>query len=576
MDTALATPQTATHENHRRLVWMFLVVGLLMRCGRYFMNFPLWEDECFLSVNFIDRTYAELLEPLQYHQVAPVLFLWIELTAVKMFGYHEFALRFFAFASSLAGLFLFAHLAKRLLSGSALVLAVGVFAVSYPNMRYAAEAKQYASDMLVSLILLTLCLEWWVRFRSQEADIHRRAGRWLVGLIFFTPIAVALSYPSVFTAGAVSLFVLVILWQDTHTEGVSLGIRLRSLLSGRDGLRWVLFNFILLGSFGGVLFITAKGQTSAELGFMSRYWSNAFPPIQNLTNLPGWLLETHCGPLLAFPLGGHHYASSFTTICFAIGVIALLRCQPRLALLLLTPAGLHFIAAALQRYPYGGHFKFSMHMAGVICLLAGWGSALLVEQLGRWSRTQNYSLRIATVYLLLVASGILIRDIRSPYKTESDMRARAFAQWFWFESSFAGETACVENDLGIILTPDAHRELSWNAMYQANKAIYSFHNAGKPNLEKVTSKRPLRCVVYRDHAFEFDQQKFDKWMASMQEDFELHSSERFSFPRFAKYETRRVAEAARKIDHIEIYKFIPKTNPRPYQMSKEPNPSLRR
>ena len=164
MSSATLTNNQPTTANQQKLIGVFLVVGLLMRCSRYLMNFPLWEDECFLAVNFIDRGYLELLEPLRYHQVAPVLFLWIELTAVKLFGFHEFALRAFPFLCSIVGLFLFLHLARRLLSGSALVLAVGIFAVSYPNMRYAAEAKQYASDMLAGLIYLTMCVECGVRF----------------------------------------------------------------------------------------------------------------------------------------------------------------------------------------------------------------------------------------------------------------------------------------------------------------------------------------------------------------------------------------------------------------------------
>ena len=34
------------------------------------------------------------------------------------------------------------------------------------------------------------------------------------------------------------------------------------------------------------------------------------------------------------------------------------------------PAGLNLFAAALHRYPYGGHVKFSMHLGPAVCLLA--------------------------------------------------------------------------------------------------------------------------------------------------------------------------------------------------------------
>jgi len=545
------------------------VVGLLMRCSRYLMNFPLWEDECFLVVNFIDRSYLELLEPLRYHQVAPVLFLWIELTAVKLFGYHEFALRAFPFVCSIAGLFLFLHLAKRLLSGPALVIAVGLFAVSYPNMRYAAEAKQYASDMLVGLIYIMMCVEWWCAFSLTDADNHKRASRWLWALIVFTPMAVALSYPAVFSAGAVSLFVLLVVWKQATTGSDPAVSLLRSLFNQRQVRLWAVYNIALLGSFAIVMLIAAQGQASAELDWMGIYWSNAFPPLKTPWQLPQWLLETHCGPLLAFPLGGHNYASAFTTICVLIGVIALVHRNKTLAVLLIMPAMLHLIAAALQRYPYGGHFKFSMHMAGIICLLSGWGAALLLEAIGNLTRTQRHTLGVTTAYLLLVASGIVIRDVRSPYKTESDMRARAFAQWFWFSTSFQGESVCVEKDLGIILTPKAQTELSFAAMYQANKAIYSSSTPRQIDDLKATHKRPLRCVIYRDPKLEFDQTEFDQWLSDMTSRWELISIDEYPFPRFAKYQSYADGDAARLVDYVEIYQFGPKS-------SKQASPANRR
>src|SRR5580700_9952550 len=67
----------------RRGILFFVLVGVFARVMRYALRFPLWDDESFLCVNFISRSYADLLRPLDYHQVAPILFLWIERTAVR-------------------------------------------------------------------------------------------------------------------------------------------------------------------------------------------------------------------------------------------------------------------------------------------------------------------------------------------------------------------------------------------------------------------------------------------------------------------------------------------------------------
>src|SRR5947207_13177836 len=110
----VAADRFLSPEQQSRLVTAFVVLGLVARCVRYLLDFPLWEDECFLCVNFIDRTFAGLLQPLDFHQVAPPLFLWIELAAVKLFGYGERSLRLFPFLCSVASLFLFRRLAGRL------------------------------------------------------------------------------------------------------------------------------------------------------------------------------------------------------------------------------------------------------------------------------------------------------------------------------------------------------------------------------------------------------------------------------------------------------------------------------
>jgi 4-amino-4-deoxy-L-arabinose transferase-like glycosyltransferase len=76
-----------------------------------------------------------MLRPLNYHTVCPVLFSWVQLTAIKLLGFNEYALRLFSFLCGLGSLFLFRHFAGRLLKGTAMVLAVALFAVSYPTMR---------------------------------------------------------------------------------------------------------------------------------------------------------------------------------------------------------------------------------------------------------------------------------------------------------------------------------------------------------------------------------------------------------------------------------------------------------
>ena len=135
-------------QAQRRWLLALVIVGLVLRLTHYLLRFPLWADEAGLSANFLDRGYGGLLQPLHYCQVAPTLFLWGQLTLVKLLGFHEYTLRLMPFLCAVGSLLLFRHVAGRLLQGTALVLAVGLFAVSSRIIWYAAEAKPYGCDLL--------------------------------------------------------------------------------------------------------------------------------------------------------------------------------------------------------------------------------------------------------------------------------------------------------------------------------------------------------------------------------------------------------------------------------------------
>ena len=95
-----------------------------LRLVTFALNFPLWGDEAFVAANFISRGYLDLLRPLDYSQICPSLFLWLELSAVKLFGFQEYSLRLVPTLASVASVFLFAHVAGRVTRGWWHVLAV--------------------------------------------------------------------------------------------------------------------------------------------------------------------------------------------------------------------------------------------------------------------------------------------------------------------------------------------------------------------------------------------------------------------------------------------------------------------
>jgi hypothetical protein len=520
-----------TPRRQEQFIWMFLALALVARAVRFLLCFPLWEDECFLVSNFIDCGYSKLTEPLNYHQVAPLGFLWLELTAVKLLGFSEWPLRLFPFVCGATSLFLFRHLAGRLLVGPARLFAVAGFCASYSGIRYAAEAKPYGPDQLVALVLLVAAVEWW-RSGCQT--------RWLVALTLLTPVAISLSYPAVFVAGGISVFMAALLVADKRA----------------GWWWWLIYNAVLLATFVLMLAVASKGQSNAELNWMQDYWKDHLPSLRSPLGFVLWLLKTHTGDLLAIPLGGEHGASTISFLLVAVGVIALARVrQYRLLLICLAPAGLNLVAALMGRFPYGGHVKFSQYLAPAVCLLLGVGAAALVNSGQKPAAVRQRSLCIALIVLALIPVGTVIRDFACPYKSPTDVQYRDFARWFWPSAQFDGEVACLHSDLGLEFAPGTFHHLGWSAMYVCNQRIYSpRHRLGKPVAwSNIRDDWPLRCVEYRAEVYPYNEPANRAWLDSMDMRYELVSRDVFPSPVFDQRGQNRLC-----FDSLVIYKFVPR------------------
>ncbi len=518
----------------QRWLWFLLGLGLAARAVRFLLCFPLWDDEAFLCANFLGMSFADLLQPLDYHQVAPVGFLAVELAAVKLLGFHEWSLRLFPFLCSLGSMALFYHLAARLLQGWPRVMAVALFAVSYPGIRYAAEAKQYASDLLVGLVLVVLLVQW----------LYDRRPFWLAALVALVPVALLLSYPSVFVAGGVS---------------VALGWVLLRQGELRSWLLWGAYNLLLVGSFAAVLWLAAGKQTEAELQWMVQYWHYALPP-REWGAFFRWLGLTHVGDLMAVPVGGGNGGSSFSFLLWLLGLGVLLRRkQGTLLWLAVVPLALHFTAALLRRYPYGGHVKFSQYAVPMMCLVMGLGAAALVRMLSlkKWT---TWNLHLATAALAAIAVGSMARDFCFPYKNTTDRQHRDFARWFWKAAQYQGEVVCSIRDMGNPFIPQRTSTLNWTAMYLCNQAIYSprHHRGEAARWDQLSQQRPMRIVVYRPGNIPFDHQLYRRWRAQLQEKFRIVAWEQFAMPCYGKRERE-----PSNVDHIEVLTIIPRLRYQP-------------
>jgi hypothetical protein len=395
---------------------MLIGLGVLWRMVRYLGQFPIWGDEAFICLNFLDRGYQELIEPLRFDQVAPLLFLWVESAAYHFLGSTEWALRLLPFLAGLGSLVLFWRLAWLSLTPRAAVLAVGIMAVAYYPIRHSCEVKPYSFDLLMALSLLVVAMSW---LREPRRLL------WLAILTLLVPVALGLSYPAVLIAGAVSLALLPVVWRQSSWDVK------RSYLA---------YNLFMGVSFLGYYWLAGLGQYAS---MDKSYWEMSFPPSEPVS-LFTWLLQVHTGNLFAYPVGGHEGGSTLTSLLCLLGVWQLWRNRRwQLLALAIVPFVLTMMAAALHRYPYGGSARVAQHLAPAICLLAGTGLAALIDRIPSVN-SPGRGMVVACCCLALLGAGGLVRDLLKPYKTDDDHLVRQIVDDLLHRSTGADQVVIMD------------------------------------------------------------------------------------------------------------------------------------
>ena len=387
-----------------RWLAVLLMLAVAWRLLRMLLNMPMWGDEAMLDLSLMNwRHWSGVFQPLTYTQVGPPLFLLAEWVLQHVLGPSEFAVRLLPLAAGLAAVVLFWRWSRLLLPPFAALLAVGFFALGYYPMRHSVEMKPYSLDQFSALCLYYLGTLW---------ILQPQRTRYLLAAAILMPLLFGWSYPVVFVAGGLCAAV-----------GIEL-LTNRVAARRANWLAMVLCGAIAVASFVAVLQITGAGQYHQTGPAMRAYWRGSFPPHQPLRFL-AWLIQIHTGNMFAYPVGGKNGGSTATLLVFLVGLAVVFRRRRRLLVLLLAPFALTFIAALMQRYPYGGSARVAQHLAPVICLLAGTGIAWLVERLVHRPDHLRAAPWIAGGLLATVGMVGMVRDIVHPYKTPADENARS-------------------------------------------------------------------------------------------------------------------------------------------------------
>lgn len=348
--TALScAPATARAAARTALVGAVLVLAAALRLWRFLQNPPLWNDEAALALNLVELSWDRLLTgPLGYHQMAPPGFLLSAAASIAWLGPDEIGLRAVPLIASLAACVLFTRLATRVLEWHDAVLACLAFACLPGLVQYAAEVKQYASDVLFVIALTLVALDHRRWATSRRAAMAAAAA----GAAF-----VWFSHPMVLATGGTGAAIAWWAWRDRQ--------------AGPGASRPALVLGAWLVSAAAVAVLAALVWTSPATGaFMSRFWAHAFMPVP-----PSSLWEARW-TWRAF--NDLFHAAGFappavSIVLAAAGAWSLWRRSHRTAVLLGAPVLAALAASALRVYPFGGRTTLYVLPALIVFAAEGVG-----------------------------------------------------------------------------------------------------------------------------------------------------------------------------------------------------------
>ncbi len=343
-----------------------LALGSGLRLYFYLLNRSLWFDEALLALNLVDRSFAELLQPLENNQGAPLGFLMVQKAVISTLGNRDYLLRLFPLLGGLASLPLFYLAARRFLQPFAVQAALWLMAISPPLIYYASENKQYSTDVFFAVLLL------WLAGRYLQNPTHDRK---LVWLAICGAVALWFSHPSLFVlAGFLFAFCIESLIIRDRQRLVKL------LAAGALGMASLALTYVL------------SLQHLAANASLKNYWQASFAPIPPWEN---WSWYAQVGfQILENPL-----KLPVTWLSLAVltaGMLSLFVRQRSTGLLISLPILLTLVASALEKYPFGE--RLGLFMTPMLLLILAEGMDMIRIKL----REINLPLSIIAFLALLI------------------------------------------------------------------------------------------------------------------------------------------------------------------------------
>lgn len=318
-------PETPSTNFFKIFTAIIIIIGLALTSYQFFFNRSLWNDEATLSLNIIHRSPSGLLKPLDYAQVAPILFLQIEHFCFYFISNSAFGLRLFPLLIYFASVYLFYQILTFLVRNNlAIALALVLFVLNSVIIYYSSEVKQYMADVFVGLLLYFFLLKHY-RNEPNKYIILGIVGSMVIFLSNVSPILL-------FT---ISLFMIITSYK-------------------REVLPYFLMVFFAWGIsfvFYYYFFIINHPTRTYMIGYWSR--EKAFMPLNPLRGDFYKFLITKVAMIFYFLFGYGYFGKIFLPLILILGFLKLYTSQKKaFILLIILPTIVHLILSAFKLYPF--------------------------------------------------------------------------------------------------------------------------------------------------------------------------------------------------------------------------------
>lgn len=339
------------------LVGGLFLLGTLARLVGFFQNTSLIGDEAMLALNIGARSFTELLQPLDYSQLATIPFLWAERFAVEIGGVSAYALRIVPVLAGVTLLLALYRFTDRFLGEIVAIVTLALAATAFPLIRYSVEVKPYSLDALVAVLLICAAL---------RVAQHLGCLRCWILLAIAGMLGVLVSTPALFICmGAVA----------------ALGVA--ALRSRRPRLVPAIIVLSIL--WGGVFASAYKSWYAPVAGsrYMRHYWASAFLT-PGTAELPGrlWAAASES----ACTLNCWRGILDLTPVLLLLAIIGTVhiwrRRGPESAVLVAAPLMAVFAASALGRYPIAT--RLMLFAAPLLCIMIAAGAVHTARLMERW------------------------------------------------------------------------------------------------------------------------------------------------------------------------------------------------